>query len=66
MLQPSLLPDIEAFLSTHGMSPTRFGVLALADRHFVKQLRNGRRCWPETEAKARRFMATYKPESQAA
>lgn len=64
----SLLADIEAFLTTHDMAPTRFGVGALGDRHFVKQLRKGRRVWPETEAKVRRFMATYKPapESQAA
>lgn len=57
----TLLSDIEAFLGTHDISPTRFGDEAMADRHFVKQLRKGRRVWPETEAKARRFMATYLP-----
>jgi len=60
-----VLTDIEAFLETHGMAPTRFGVDALGDRHFVKQLRAGRRTWPETEAKVRRFMATYRPEREA-
>ena len=59
----ALLDDIEAFLETHGMSPTRFGDDALGDRHFVKQIRQGRRVWPETEAKARRFMATYRPDA---
>lgn len=66
MIQPGLLSDIEAFMETHSISRTRFGDLALGDRHFVKQLRNGRRCWPETEAKVRHFMATYKPVSQPA
>jgi hypothetical protein len=65
-MQPDLLADIEAFLDAHGLSPTRFGHEALGDRHFVKQLRNGRRVWPETEAKVRNFMVTYRPESEAA
>lgn len=59
----NLLEDIEAFLETHRMAPTRFGLLALNDRHFVRQLRANRRVWPETEAKARRFMATYRAEA---
>lgn len=58
----NIAQDIEAFLGAHGMKATRFGVLALNDRHLVRQLRNGRRLWPETEAKVRRFMATYRPE----
>lgn len=67
MLQPSLLSDVESFLRAHSMKPTTFGVLALKDRHFVRQLRKGRRCWPETEAKVRQFMVTYRaPEAQAA
>jgi hypothetical protein len=56
----TLLSDIEAFLEAHEMSATKFGDEAMADRHFVRQLRAGRRVWPETEAKARRFMATYR------
>lgn len=62
----TLLSDIEVFLTTHDMSPTRFGRDALNDRHFVKALRGGRRVWPETEAKVRRFMAQYRPEQIAA
>lgn len=58
----NLLQDIEAFLETQGMSATAFGDQALGDRHFVRQLRAGRRMWPETEAKVRHFMATYRPE----
>lgn len=62
----TLLTDIEAFMETHGLSRTSFGVQALGDRHFVKQLRNGRRTWPETEAKVRQFMATYRPPEKVA
>jgi hypothetical protein len=63
----TLLPDIEAFLSTHQFSPTRFGDEALGDRHFVRQLRGGRRVWPETEKKVRDFMAERTADaSQAA
>lgn len=61
-----ILTDIEAFLETHGMKPTAFGDLALKDRHLVRQLRAGRRLWPETEAKVRHFMVTYRPEQPQA
>jgi len=57
-----LLNDIEAFLAAHNeISATSFGDCAMGDRHLVRQLRKGRRLWPETEAKVRRFMATYRP-----
>lgn len=61
----TLLDNIEAFLATHDISATALGDRALGDRHFVRQLRAGRRVWPETEAKVRRFMATYKPAAPA-
>jgi hypothetical protein len=68
---PSLLSDIELFMETHSLSATRFGELALGDRHFVRQLRGSdekppRRVWPETEARVRQFMVTYKPQQEAA
>ena len=56
----SLLAEIEAFLETHDLAAWRFGTDALGDKHFVKQLRRGRRCWPETEQRVRLYMATYK------
>lgn len=60
----ALLDDIEAFLLEHqDISPTALGDRALGDRHFVRQLRNGRRVWPETEAKVRQFMADISNES---
>lgn len=56
----TLLSDIEAFMEAQGLSPTRFGHDALGDKHFVKQLRAGRRVWPETERRVRQFMAAYR------
>lgn len=53
----ALLEDIEAFLERHEtVSATSLGDQALGDRHFVRQLRQGRRVWPETERKVREFM----------
>ncbi len=61
-----LLSDIEAFMAKHSLAPTRFGDEALGDRHFVRQLRDGRRVWPETEKKVRSFMRSYLNEQSAA
>jgi hypothetical protein len=54
-----LLPDIIAFCEARGMPQTKFGELAMSDTAFVLKLQRGRRVWPETEAKARDFMASY-------
>jgi len=62
----TLLTDIHTFCDKHGIAPTRFGELALNDKPFVAQLENGRRLWPETEAKVRQFMATYEPNPREA
>jgi len=63
----TLLDDVEAFLADHPkVSPTAFGDEALGDRHFVRQLRGGRRTWPETEKKVRTFMVAYQPADQVA
>lgn len=48
------------------MSRSNFGEQALGDRHFVRQLGEGRRVWPETEEKVRAFMANYTPDQAAA
>jgi hypothetical protein len=62
----ALLQDIEAFLEMHEISATALGHQALRDRHFVRQLRAGRRVWPETEAKVRQFMSEYVADHGAA
>lgn len=55
------LPDtIEAFLALHDMAPVTFGRLAAKDPHFVRDIRGGRRVWPETDAKIRAFMANHR------
>lgn len=62
-----LLTEIDAFLKAHGMAESRLGELALNDKRFVWQLRNkGRRVWPETEAKVRHFMVSYRAGQGAA
>lgn len=65
----TLFQDIEAFCETHKLKESQFGVLALNDKNLLADLRGEgdkrpRRLWPETEAKVRRFMATYRPEPQ--
>ncbi len=54
----NLLEAVEAFLVETGMPLTRFGEMAVNEKNFVKGLRKGRRCWPETEAKVRHFIKT--------
>lgn len=65
-MQPNLLAEIEAFLEAKEMSPTRFGAEATGDRHLVRQLRNGRRLWPETADRIRKYMAAYVPPEREA
>ncbi|NII59816.1 hypothetical protein [Sphingomonas aerolata] len=61
---PSLLDAIDEFVSLHGMSPITFGRLAMKDPHFVRDIRGGRRVWPETDAKIRAFMANHSPAAE--
>ena len=59
------LPDaVDEFIRQHSMSPVTFGRKALNDPHFVRDLRAGRRLWPETEDKVRKFIAAYEPDEQ--
>ena len=66
MAHHPILADIEAFIETHQMAESTFGREAVGDWKFIRDLRGSdtrrpRRVWPETEAKVRRFMATYRP-----
>lgn len=61
MAHHPIIADIDAFLKAHDMAASTFGREAVKDWKFVKELKQGRRLWPETEAKIRRFMATYRP-----
>jgi hypothetical protein len=55
-----LLSEVEAFAARVGMTPATFGLKAMNDGKFVKRLRAGGRCWPETAERALRFMRDYK------
>lgn len=61
----TLLSEIELFMDAHGLSHWQFGQKALGDKHFVRQIRGGRRVWPETEQKVRNFMVTYASKEAA-
>lgn len=54
--KPTLLADVEAFLKAHGLSATRFGVLAAGDTKFVNTLRKGRKLRLVTEQRVRDWM----------
>lgn len=65
-MQSTILSDIEAFIATHGMAESTFGREALGDWRLISEIRGEpgkrpRRLWPETEAKVRQYMATYRP-----
>lgn len=55
----NLLHDVSAFLVLQWMPESRFGDLAVGDRAFVRNLRDGREPRPVTAAKVRAFMAGY-------
>jgi len=62
----TILREIEAFIAQHDMAESTFGRSALGDWRLIAEMRGGkgrrpRRIWPETEAKIRGFMATYRP-----
>jgi aspartate carbamoyltransferase catalytic subunit len=61
-----LLHEITRFCEKHEMAESRFGELALNDKPFVKQLRGGRRVWPATEDRIRKFMADHEASLAAA
>jgi hypothetical protein len=51
-----LLREVERFLSTTAMPPTRFGMEALRDPRLVFDLRRGRQPGARTEARVRAYM----------
>lgn len=70
VMQSTILSEIEAFVDAHNMADSTFGREALGDWRLIDELRGKnrsrpRRLWPETEAKVRHFMATYRPKVAA-
>jgi hypothetical protein len=55
----ALLSEIEAFLQRSGMTPTQFGLGAMNNSSFVRQLRNGSGVTLRTLDKVRGFMAEH-------
>ena len=51
--------DIETFLRTTGMRPTRFGRLAARDPRLVFDIRMGREMRPDLETRVRHFIASH-------
>ena len=60
-----LLNDIDAFLRIHKLSDSAFGRQAVNDWKLIRQLRAGRRLWPDTEGRVRTFMVTYQPKASS-
>ena len=54
-----LIRQIEKFLRTHSMPPTKFGRLAASDPRFVLDLRMGREPRTGTAARIEGFMRGY-------
>ena len=61
MAHTPLLDEIDTFVRFNQLSESAFGRLAVNDWKLLRQLRAGRRLWPDTEARVRSFMATYQP-----
>lgn len=66
-MEQELLAEIRAFSAQHGMSPSRFGLLALNDKNFIRDLEDGqRRLLMQTAERVRAFMAGYSTSSAKA
>ncbi len=57
-------PDVEAVLAGTGMAASRFGMLALGDPRFVRDLRDGREVKRATRQKVVEFMVAWRAQSQ--
>lgn len=61
--EATLLDTVEAFLKRHDMPPTRFGIEALSDPNFVRELRNGREPRRRQRERAQDFINRYRAEA---
>ncbi|MPW00431.1 hypothetical protein GDY84_07620 [Bombella apis] len=60
------LRDVDEFLATHSLAPTKFGLLVMNDGKFISDVKRGRRIWAETEEKVRIFMREYPTNQRSA
>ena len=58
-----ILSEIDAFIQATKLKEREFGLLALNDKNFVPQLREGRDVRASTVAKLKEFMASYRNEA---
>jgi hypothetical protein len=67
-MEQELLNEVRAFMAQHGVTASRFGLLAVNDKNFVRDLEGGsRRLLMQTADRVRRFMTEYTaPSSEAA
>ncbi|MCU0949068.1 MAG: hypothetical protein MUF47_12585 [Porphyrobacter sp.] len=66
-MERELLDHIEAFMAANDISASRFGVLAMNDKNFVRDLRAGqRRLLMETAQRVRDFMSRHEAAQAAA
>lgn len=63
---PSLLSEVNDFLSKTGMGVSYFGKVASGNSELVHRLRSGGRVWPETDEKVRAFMTAHIAEAAKA
>ena len=61
-----LIRDIERFLASTGLPPTKFGRLAARDPRLVFDLRNGREPRPALRSRVEHFMNTFRELRHAA
>lgn len=59
-----ILSDIEAFLAGTGMAASRFGMLALGDPRFVRDLRDGREVKRATRERLVGFMREWRAKGR--
>lgn len=57
----SLLAEIESFMHKHGLTATRFGLLADNDGHLVRRLRMGMAITSTRLTRVQKFMRNYRP-----
>lgn len=67
-LSSAFRKEVETFMASWRMPATEFGLLAMNDGHFVRQLKQGRNVSLGTVEKVRQFMRDYngKEDDQAA
>jgi len=56
----TLHDEINAAIKSGLASATSIGTHAIGDPNFVREYRNGRRIWPETEARIREHLAALR------